>query len=931
MSTIVSLDLETTGVDPQKDHIIEIGAVKFNERRIEGEWSTLVNPGVKIPSFITQLTGISTQMVANAPRLDDILDTLDDFASVAPILGHNVKFDLSFLRKHNIFLHSEELDTYDMAAVLLPRAGRYNLGILAQILGIPAPTQHRALADAYLTQGVYVRLLDIAKELPISVISEIVRLCQNIEWGGYHIFRQVLDDLEINQVDSHNKNIFTGPIFQLPPPVLADPLSPNEDIIDIDIEKSTSFLDHGGAFSKLNPNFESRNEQIQLCRNIGKAINSGIHLLAEAGTGIGKSLAYLIPAALWSTSNNLRVVISTNTINLQDQLINKDIPDICHFIEDNLHSSVIKGRNNYLCPRKFNTLRKKGPETPDEMRILAKIIIWLLETETGDLNEINITGPIERSIWNRISAADEGCTANICAQRMGGICPFYRAKHAAQQSHLLIVNHALLLADVASGNRVLPDYDYLIIDEAHHLESAITEALSFRVSQSNFDRTIRELGSSKSGILGYALQIFKDILDPGNISLLTQLIQQISDQSFHIQNLVNRFYTGIDRFLLDQREGRPLGNYPQHVRITSSIRHLASWEEVEILWEETSKSAERLSASIESILQLLSEFIDCGQEDIEDLMTNVSSIYRRLSDYHQNINGLVFEPKDNIVYWIENNPHRHTLTLEGAPLYVGDLIEEKLWHAKKSVVMTSATLASKGDFSYIRSRLNAVDAEELCLGSPFDYKSSTLLYIPDDVPEPNERIPFQKSIERGLISLCTSTHGRTLALFTSYNQLQKTSNSISGPLSDKGIITYEQGQGASPHALLESFKSADQAILLGTRAFWEGVDVPGDSLSVLAIIRLPFSVPTDPIVSARSETFDQPFYEYSIPEAILTFRQGFGRLIRSHQDRGVVVIFDKRVLTKQYGQLFFDSLPQCTVETGRLEDLPSSASRWLGL
>jgi DNA polymerase-3 subunit epsilon/ATP-dependent DNA helicase DinG len=296
-----------------------------------------------------------------------------------------------------------------------------------------------------------------------------------------------------------------------------------------------------------------------------------------------------------------------------------------------------------------------------------------------------------------------------------------------------------------------------------------------------------------------------------------------------------------------------------------------------------------------------------------------------------NLNALIFDPSANQIYWAEISPNHRFVTLEAAPLHIGELMEKHLWYEKKSITVTSATLTTNGEFEYIRNRLNAYDADEISLGSPYDYESSTLLYIPNNIPEPAERTGHQRAIEQGLIDICTATGGRTLALFTSYVQLQNTSRAISPILADRGIIVYEQGQGASPHSLLESFKTSEQAVLLGTRAFWEGVDVPGEALSMLAIIKLPFSVPSNPIVAARSETFEQPFYEYSIPEAILTFRQGFGRLIRSHEDRGVVVIMDKRVLTKQYGKMFIDSLPPCTVQVGKLQDLPKAASNWLGI
>lgn len=258
-------------------------------------------------------------------------------------------------------------------------------------------------------------------------------------------------------------------------------------------------------------------------------------------------------------------------------------------------------------------------------------------------------------------------------------------------------------------------------------------------------------------------------------------------------------------------------------------------------------------------------------------------------------------------------------------------MERHLWYEKSAIIMTSATLTTMGEFDYLRGRLNAQDAYEQSLGSPFDYENAALLYLVDNIPEPSDRHGHQRAIEKGLIHLCRATDGRTLVLFTSYDQLKRTSRAISSPLAKNNILVFEQGEGASRHTLLETFRSAERAVLLGTRSFWEGVDVPGEALSVLVIAKLPFDVPSDPIVAARAETFDDPFYQYSLPEAILRFRQGFGRLIRTQHDRGVVALFDRRVLTKQYGRLFIESLPPSTIHTGPLEELPRVAAQWLNI
>jgi DNA polymerase-3 subunit epsilon/ATP-dependent DNA helicase DinG len=291
---------------------------------------------------------------------------------------------------------------------------------------------------------------------------------------------------------------------------------------------------------------------------------------------------------------------------------------------------------------------------------------------------------------------------------------------------------------------------------------------------------------------------------------------------------------------------------------------------------------------------------------------------------------MIFEPALDYVYWVEVNKNNNQLALNTAPVRVGPLVEKYLWHEKRSVILTSATLTTHGEFNYIRNTLTADEADELALGSPFDYETAALLFIANDIAEPNA-MEHQGQLDQTLIRLCHASGGRALVLFTSYVQLKRTAKNIAGPLSQHNIVVFEQGEGASPNALLESFKSSERAVLLGTRSFWEGVDIPGEALSVLVIVKLPFAVPSDPLVAARSETFEDPFNEYHLPEAILRFRQGFGRLIRTQSDRGVVVILDRRVLTKAYGKMFIESLPRCTLRVGSLSELPRQTTKWLGL
>lgn len=932
MPTLVALDIETTGLDPQRDSIIEIGAVRFNGRRVEDEWQTLINPGRLIPPFITGMTGITNQMVAHAPPMSAVLSELADFVSDLPIIGHNVRFDLSFLRRHRLFAFNEVLDTYEMASVLLPTASRYNLGALAQILTIPLPATHRALDDALVTHGVFIRLQELAQELPIDLLAELVRLSESLDWGGYRAFRMALQARSKETIRARTiQKSAAGPLFLDRPVRSPTPLQPNQQLVAIDPDEVASFLEYGGAFSQNFPEYEYRPQQVEMLRAVTLALSEGRHLMVEASTGVGKSIAYLLPAAVWALQNNTRVVISTNTITLQDQLIKKDIPDLCTVLNVNIQAAVLKGRSNYLCPRRLENLRHRGPSSAEEMRILAKIMVWMQNSATGDRSEINLNGPVERDVWLRISAEDEACTSENCLQRTGGACPFYQARQSAQAAHLLIVNHALLLADVATGNRVLPEYDYLIIDEAHHLEEATTNALSFRITLSEIERLVRELGGDSSGVLGWCLGMLENVLSPLEFAALSQMVSRATDLAFQFEQLSRLFFDSLNQFLFEQREGRSLGIYAHQERVLPGTRAQPAWGAVEANWDEAEHALKPMLEILAQVTQAVAELLQDLPEEAQELFSQMSNLYRRLSELHDQLDALIFAPKDDSIYWVEIQSDGQRISLHSAPLHIGPLMERFLWHEKASVILTSATLTAAGEFDYLRNRLYAIDADELSVGSPFDYESAALIFIPTDIPEPNDRGGFQRALERCLVQLCRSTGGRTMVLFTSYAQLRQTSQAISPLLGESDILVYEQGEGASPHSLLETFRSAEKAVLLGTRAFWEGVDVPGEALSVLVIPKLPFDVPSDPIIAARAETFEDAFYQYMLPEAILRFRQGFGRLIRSQSDRGVIAILDRRILTKQYGRAFLESLPNCTTRLASLAELPRAATQWLNL
>ncbi len=932
LPVIVSVDIETTGLLPGEDAIIEIGAVKFTGRRVVDTWSTLVNPRRPIPGQITQLTGITNNMVRHAPFIIDVIGDLIGFVGNAPVVGHNVRFDLNFLQKCGALTTNEAIDTYELAAVLMPTASRYGLSALAQQLNILLPATHRALDDAKATHAVFIELIEKAAQLPLPLLAEIVRMGESLDWKANWAFQQVLRQRAMEPRPARrDSRTDAGPLFDKPTDNENFRVGAEKGEKKLNVDDVAATLDRGGPFANYLGQFEYRQQQVDVLRSVAEAFNHSKHMLIEAGTGTGKSLGYLIPAAYWAVANNTRVMISTNTINLQDQLLNKDIPDLQHALNLPVRAAVLKGRANYLCPRRLDVMRHRKPESIEEARVLAKVLVWLLDSRTGDRMEINLNGYVEDMVWRRLSAEDEGCRPEVCLKRTGGRCPFYRAKIAAENAHLLIVNHALLLADTATENRVLPAYDYLIVDEAHHLESATTSAMSFKVRAVDIARLTRELGGQKFGLLGRFMDLCQDLLKPAQMAALSALTSKAAELADRFDTEMALYYQALNSFMEDVREGRPMGTYPQQERVLPSTRTLPIWLDVEISWEEANQTLKGLLAILRDLRTPLRELAEEENEDAEDMLGSMGNMVARLEETQGNLNGLTLEPDADMIYWVEINPKDMRVTLNAAPLHIGNMMEKYLWYQKESVILTSATLTANGEFDYLRRRLNAEDADELVVGSPFDYEKSALVYLVSDAPEPSNYNGHQRTVESAIINVAKATGGRMLALFTSYEQLRRTSSRVSPVLAQADIQVYEQGEGASTSTLLDTFRDADRAVLLGTRAFWEGVDIPGEALSVLMIVKLPFDVPSDPVIAARSETFEDPFYQYQLPEAILRFRQGFGRLIRTQTDRGVVVVLDKRVITKQYGRWFIESLPGCTYRQGLLGDLPKTTQLWLNL
>ncbi|MGQ9502627.1 MAG: exonuclease domain-containing protein, partial [Anaerolineae bacterium] len=648
----VALDLETTGLNTERDAVIEIGAVKFRGRQVLGEFSSLINPGGSIPLFIRELTGISDEMVHDQPFLIDVLPRLERFVGDCPVVGHNVGFDLAFLNRYGVLRNNPSIDTFELASILLPHAGRYSLEKLAQALGIVVEVHHRALNDARTAQRLFLALLDQARRLDPSIIRGVNRMAGRSNWS----LRSVFSDLE----QMRTRTVFSISLGQQlaakgmlsedggssllsqsrRPVEREEPIQPAEIIRPLDVEALAALLDKDGLFARRLPYYEYRPEQIAMLRRVATAFNESEAVMIEAGTGLGKSLAYLLPAVHWAVQNGQRVVVATHTINLQDQLLTKDIPELQRILPFEFKAVALKGRNNYVCPRRVRQMRAEmetrqaslpgyTSSFPEEvaLRVLARVLVWMETTLTGDKQELFLPTPEENMIWSYICSDAELCTPEQCRREN---CFFQRARRAAESAHIVVVNHALLLADVATANRVLPEYRYLIIDEAHHLEDSVTSQLSFQVSRAALERLLNDLSETTGpqrygGFLGMLVPRVRQDLPLEGISALQEHVTSCHEAAAQARNAMHILFDTLSTFLELHGPRDHNTSYERRLRLTSAVRHQPAWDKVEIAWNGLADCLNRLSRNLGSLTQLVLQLDErVGLRAIDELQSELN-------------------------------------------------------------------------------------------------------------------------------------------------------------------------------------------------------------------------------------------------------------------------------------------------------------------
>lgn len=918
----MALDLETTGVDPERDEIIEIGAVKFRGSESMGTFQTMVNPRRTVSDFVKQLTGISQAEVDKAPPLSAVAGELAAFLGRYPIVGHSIAFDIAFLAKAGLSLSNARYDTMELASVLYPGAKGYALTALADMLAISYGKAHRAVEDARLSSQLYLVLVQKALEDMPGLLGPMRELSERSPWAMGGLLRQL---------EAHSARRGGGAPGPWGP-LGVDPrrlrerqprhhsLQPKAEKAQVDPLEVRRLLGPRGPLARAFPGYEERPQQVQMAERVARVLAEGKHLMVEAGTGVGKSIAYLLPAMLFALRHGQRVVVSTNTINLQEQLINKDIPSLVAALSqegelrpllEEFRACPLKGRGNYLCFRRWVQIAQGASLPAEEARMACKAMVWLQDTSTGDRSEMNIPAR-DSYLWDRFSAGDAGA-----CDGWEGVCFVRAARKGAEGAHLVVVNHALLLSDLTSGGAI-PEYDYLVIDEAHHLEEEASRQFGYEVRWQRVGELSVRLGQQFPGL---RMALNAGQLLPSQRERLEGLMGEATAGSRRLEEAWGRLATVIVAFL----QGHKGAEERSQLRITRSERSQPGWSQVEVQWEEFNEGAlelERLTGRLEQALEPL------DLAPIAGALQELKSWQERSQQLRGQVEGFVVKPDEGNVYWVSLTGQEEMPVLSAAPLDVGPVLEEKLFSKKRGVVLTGATLSVGGTIQHLAGRLGLTEGEELVLGSPFDYEKAALVLVAPDMPDPRDP-SYQQALQDALMQVARASKGGVLALFTAHSALRNMRRVVKPLLDAEGMVVLAQGVDGSPRQLVEQAQGNSNVVLLGTSSLWEGIDVPGYNLRVVVVTRLPFNVPTEPLFAARSELFSDPFNEYTVPQAVLRFRQGFGRLIRTKDDRGVVVLLDSRVHNRGYGRTFLRSLPKCTVRQANLRGLGVEVASWL--
>ncbi|SME97031.1 ATP-dependent DNA helicase DinG [Paenibacillus barengoltzii] len=942
------LDFETTG-NQSSDEIIQVGlAIIEPDRSISQVYRSFVKPGVPIPPFITGLTGITEEDVKDAPELDEVMVEMVPLLNDVVLVGHNVAFDFNYMQSAldktgYLPFTGRILDTMDFLKILFPSLTSYQLGMVAAEFEVEHERPHQADSDALATALIFLKCLEECDRLPLLTLQRLADLFAGEDSDLGWFFDAMVQEKEREALPSEDGYVYYRQ-FALQVEDWLDIEAPRDSTERNPLENVTfeQFMEQvRERLRERLPQYEEREAQNMMLHEVMRAFEEDKHLLVEAGTGTGKSLGYLLPAIYHSVKNEEKVMVSTHTINLQEQLRERDVPLLTEVVPFPFRAAVFKGRQHYLCLRKFeHKINRKDFSTPkEEVMTAAQMVVWLTQTESGDDEELNL-GNRGGDFWETVASESESCLGRSCPWFRK--CFYHRAKHEAGVADVVITNHSKLFTDIQAGHQLLPGYERLVIDEAHHLEDVAGKHLGIHMKYFTVVHTLTRLyKDSKTGQLAN-LRSTLEASAAEKSSDWCSVIDGIFPTLVDVKESWDKLSELLFSLMPDRSDAAP-GDPGQFVYRLLPNRKPKDWETLTAL-------ENQIYVGLGDVLRkgerLLSEIRE-EQDDYaaESLITDISGLFKDLAGEREALRFFMKLESEDTVYWMEANGNFRSRSLQmyAVPIDVSAQLKQFFFDRKKSVVMTSATLSVDKSFQYMIEQLGLTEAAEedrlitAMLPSPFNYRDQALLVIPRDFPSVKGSVGddhFINTLVQSLADAAVATQGRMLVLFTSYKMLRQVYDPLKGRLAAEGITVIGQGMDSGSRTkLTRRFQGNSASVLLGTSSFWEGVDIPGEALTSLAIVRLPFQPPNHPLVEAKSERLQRekknPFMKLSVPQAVIRFKQGFGRLVRSSQDRGIVIVYDTRILESYYGKYFLYSLPGPKMEHMPLTQMVPRISEWL--
>lgn len=906
---VVVLDTETTGLSHRENELIEIAAARLRGREIVDRFDTFVKPSGPIPEEITELTSITNADVAHAPSAEEAVAGLAEFVGGAPVIAHNAAFDRGFIEAVSGGADVSDIwiDSLALSRIALPRLSSHKLATMAELFGCSS-VSHRANADVEALCGVWRILLCGLDDLPLGLMRRLADMHPDVPWSyrpifsflaGRHpdaVFSLVSARHDILSADSSSS---AGSGARIDADELPGINMPSRTEVEACFEP-------GGLVNRMYPGYEPRVEQMQMAAEVRDALATSSHRVIEAGTGVGKSIAYLVPFAQAAKRNNVTVGIATKSNNLADQLMYHELPRLAREIEGGLTYCALKGYDHYPCLRKLERLARASEvhttrDPADTLTAIAVIYAYACQSPAGDLDGLGIR-------WRSVRRAELTTSSRECARRL---CPFYPDKcmvhgsrRRAARADVVVTNHSLLFRNIAADGKILPPIRHWVVDEAHSVESEARRQWAVTVSADESRSIFERLGGARTGSLG---RITRDLATSDAATLFMGLTAKATSSTQRASLAMADLFDAVRDLA---RSSRSDGGYDTaNMWIGREVRESTAWD---VFAEVANTAIDALDEASKNLASL----VETVAEEKPELVSDVADGQRRLKELHDGLKLVVEGTDDRYVYscQVDRRIKAGGESLSAERLDIGEALAENWLPEMHTAIFASATMTVSGSFDHFThavglDRLGRESFETLHLDSSYDFERNMAVVVAGDIPDPRNRAAYLDTLENLLVDVHMAMGGSTLTLFTNRRDMEDLFDRVSPRLSKEGLALDCQKKSTSIKMLRDRFLSDEKSSLFALKAFWEGFDAAGETLRCVVIPKLPFSSPTDPLSCERGVREDRAWARYSLPEAVLEVKQAAGRLIRTSTDAGVLVLADSRLVTKGYGKKFLSSLP----------------------